>query len=256
MSVLDARRSASLMAAACAAIVVTAMPSWSDVARAEAQTPSQTPVPRNQSAPSPMRTNASPTAPSAAVGNPQPTAPRNGSPAKPAIPPAIPTGTTVPSDYVIGADDVLTIFFWREKEMSGDVQVRPDGRISLPLLNDIEVAGLTPEQLRVRITEAASQLLEEPNVTVVVKQINSRKVFITGNVLKPGPYPLIGPISVIQLIAMAGGVAEYADEENIGITRTENGKQVRLPFNYKDFKRGRQLQQNIPLKPGDTVIVP
>ena len=180
---------------------------------------------------------------------------RNASAARNAAPVA-PTGVALPSDYVIGPDDVLTVFFWREKDLSGDVAVRPDGRISLPLLNEVQAAGLTPEQLRVRLTEAAAQLLEEPNVTVVVKGINSRKVFITGQVGKPGPYPLMGPLTVAQLITVAGGVQEYADAKNITILRTENGKQISIRFNYDEVKRGKKLQQNIELKPGDTIIVP
>jgi polysaccharide biosynthesis/export protein len=170
--------------------------------------------------------------------------------------PVAPAGTTVPADYVIGPDDVLTVIFWREKELSGDVSVRPDGRISLPLLNDVNAAGLTPDELRLRLTEAANELLEEPTVTVVVKQINSRRVFITGQVGKPGPYPLVGPMTVVQLIALAGGVHEYADEKNISIFRVENGRQVSLRFNYRDFKKRKNLEQNVELKPGDTVIVP
>ena len=179
---------------------------------------------------------------------------------KPAVSPnastSTPTGAPVPADYVIGPDDVLTIVFWREKELSGDVAVRPDGRISLPLLNDIEAVGLTPEQLRARVTEAAGKLLEEPTVTVIVKAINSRKVFITGQVGKPGPYPLTGPTTVVQLLTMAGGVLEYADEKEISILRTENGKQIRLRFNYDEVKKGKKLEQNILLKPGDSIIVP
>jgi polysaccharide biosynthesis/export protein len=171
-------------------------------------------------------------------------------------PPPVPAPTPVPADYVIGPDDVLTIVFWREKDLSGDVSVRPDGHISLPLMNDIEAAGLTPEQLRLRITEAADKYIEAPTVTVVVKQINSRKVFITGQVNKPGPYPMTGPTTVLQLIAMAGGVLEYADQKNIQILRTENGRPVSLRFNYDEVKRGKKLQQNIALKPGDSVIVP
>ena len=169
---------------------------------------------------------------------------------------AIPTAAPLPTDYVIGPDDVLTIVFWREKDLSGDVAVRPDGRISLPLLNDIDAAGLTPEQLRLRVTEAAEKLLETPTVTVVVKQINSRKVFITGQVGKPGPYPLSGPTTVVQLITMAGGVLEYADDKNISILRSEGGKQISLRFNYDEVKKRKKLEQNILLKPGDTVIVP
>ena len=161
-----------------------------------------------------------------------------------------------PGDYTIGPDDVLTIVFWKEKDMSSDVAVRPDGRISLPLLNDVDAAGLTPEQLRVKLAAAADKFLEEPTVTVVVKQINSRKVFITGQVPKPGPYPLTGPTNVVQLIAMAGGVLEYADAENIVIMRTVNGKPVSYEFNYKDVSKRKNLGQNIELKPGDTIIVP
>ena len=170
--------------------------------------------------------------------------------------PVIPTGATVPGDYVIGPGDVLTIIFWREKDLSGDVAVRPDGKISLPLLNDVEAAGLTPEELRLRVTAAAEKLIEEPTVTVVVKQINSRQVFITGQVAKPGPYPLNGPTTVVQLLAIAGGVLEYADDKNIAIMRTENGKPVSLRFNYDQVKKRRNLEQNIQLKPGDTIIVP
>jgi polysaccharide biosynthesis/export protein len=167
-----------------------------------------------------------------------------------------PAAVVVPADYVIGAEDVLTILFWREKEMSSEVRVRPDGRISLPLINDIMAAGLTPEELRLQVTAAAVKFVDAPTVSVGVKEIHSRKVFITGQVAKPGPYPLGGPTTIAQLIAMAGGVLEYADEKNIGIFRTENGRQVSLQFNYKDFKRRKNLEQNIALKPGDTIVVP
>jgi len=165
-------------------------------------------------------------------------------------------GIETPADYVIGIDDSLTIVFWREKEMSADVTVRPDGMISLPLLNDIKAAGLTPEQLRLKVSEAASRFVEEPTVTVVVKAINSRKVFITGQVGKTGAYPLGGATTVLQLIAMAGGLQEYADARKITINRVENGTQVSLRFNYRDVAAGKNLKQNIELKPGDTVIVP
>jgi polysaccharide export outer membrane protein len=169
---------------------------------------------------------------------------------------AAPTGVATPAGYTIGHDDNLAIVFWREKELSADVVVRPDGMISLPLLNDIRAEGLTPEQLRQQLTTAASKFVEEPTVTVVVKAINSRKVFITGQVGKPGPYPLGGPTTVLQLIAMAGGIAEYADKSKIVVLRTEGGKPVALRFNYKEVMTGKKLQQNVELKPGDSVIVP
>jgi len=169
---------------------------------------------------------------------------------------AAPAGVTPPTDYIIGADDQLTIMFWREKDMSADVIVRPDGKITLPLLNEVQAAGLTPEQLRVKVTDEAKRYVEEPNATVVVRQINSRKVFITGQVGKGGPYPLSSSMTVLQLISMAGGLNEYAKASKISIMRTENGKPLRLPFNYKDVIEGKNLKQNIELKPGDTVIVP
>ncbi|MBA3297709.1 MAG: polysaccharide biosynthesis/export family protein [Acidobacteria bacterium] len=168
----------------------------------------------------------------------------------------IPSGVSTPANYLIGPDDVLVVVFWREKEMSSEVTVRPDGKISLPLLNDVQAAGFTPEQLRVQLTEAASKFIEEPTVSVVIKQINSRKVFVTGQVTKPGPYPLSGPATVLQILSTAGGLLEYADAKHILIMRTENGQSVSYKFNYKDVSKGKNLKQNIELRPGDTIIVP
>ena len=176
--------------------------------------------------------------------------PNNGSSSAPA-------GVPVPAGYVIGPEDVLSVVFWRNQEMSGDFIVRPDGQISMPLLNDVQAAGLTPDQLREIVTKAATKFLEgDPTVTVVVKAINSRKAHITGMVQKPGPYPLMAPTTVLQLISMAGGLHEFADSKKIRIVRTENGRQVSFTFNYKEVSQGKNLKQNIELKPGDTVIVP
>src|SRR5262245_28213474 len=179
---------------------------------------------------------------------------------KPSTPPpaaaAAPAGVTPPADYVIGPDDQLTIMFWRETDMSAEVSVLRDGKITLPLLNEVLAAGLTPEQLRIKVTDEAKRYVEEPNATVVVRQINSRKVFINGQVGRGGPYPLSSTMTVLQLISMAGGLNEYAKASKISIMRTENGKQLRFPFNYKDVIEGKNLKQNIDLKPGDTVIVP
>jgi polysaccharide export outer membrane protein len=161
-----------------------------------------------------------------------------------------------PADYVIGPEDLLGIVFWREKDLSADVSVRPDGRISLPLLNDVVAAGLTPTELRERLTEEARRYVEDPNVTVVVRQINSRRVFVTGEVMKPGPYPLTAPTTVLQMLAMAGGLREYADAKNILIMRLENGRTVSYAFNYRDVSKRRNIRQNIELKPGDTIVVP
>ena len=166
------------------------------------------------------------------------------------------TGVALPSDYTIGPDDILSIVFWRDKEMSSDVVVRPDGRITLPLLNDVQAGGLTPDLLRARIVEQASKFYEEPNVSVVVKQINSRRVYVTGLVMKPGAYPISTPTTVLQLLSVAGGVTEFADTKNIMVMRTENGQQKGYRFNYGEVKKGRNLKQNILLQPGDTVVVP
>ena len=162
----------------------------------------------------------------------------------------------LPPDYVIGPDDVLDVRFWKDQDMSGEFVVRPDGRISLPLLNDVAAAGLTPEQLRVRLIEEARRYVETPNATVIVKTINSRKVFITGQVEKPGPYPLTSRVTVVQLIAMAGGLREYADAGKIIIMRSENGRVTPLRFDYTKLAEGRNVSQNVELRPGDTVIVP
>ncbi|MGB7218279.1 MAG: polysaccharide biosynthesis/export family protein [Vicinamibacterales bacterium] len=163
----------------------------------------------------------------------------------------------LPPGYVIGAQDVLQIVFWRDKDMSTDaVMVRPDGKISLPLLNEIQAAGLTPEQLHAKLMEAATKYIEDPNVTVVVKEIRSRNVFITGYVAKPGAYPLTVDLNVLQFIALAGGVLDFADTKNIRVIRTENGRQQYHKFNYADVIKEKNAGQNIMLKPGDTVVVP
>jgi len=177
-------------------------------------------------------------------------------PATPEAPAPVAPPVVVPPDYIIGPEDVLSIVYWRDKDMSTDAAVRPDGKISLPLLNDVQAAGLTPAQLRDSLVAESKKYIADPNVTVVVKQINSRRVFITGEIGKPGTYVLSGPTTVLQLIALAGGVRDYADVKKIQIIRTENGKPVSHLFNYKDVMQGKNLQQNIELKPGDTVIIP
>jgi polysaccharide biosynthesis/export protein len=192
----------------------------------------------------------------AALGSASLAAQQQPTPTPPAATPAPAAGTPVPDDYVIGPEDVLSIVYWRDKDMTTDVAVRPDGKISLPLLNDVQAAGLTPVQLRDNLTEVSKKYFEDPNVSIVVKQMNSRKVFITGQVNKPGPYPLVAPTTVLQLISMAGGLQEYADSKKIIIVRNENGRPVSFPFNYKDVASRKNLGQNILLKPGDTVIVP
>lgn len=159
-----------------------------------------------------------------------------------------------PSDYVIGSDDVVGVLFWRDEAMSIDATVRPDGKITLPMLNDVQAAGFTPEQLRAQIAERAKEFIDAPNVTVVVRQMNSRKVFITGEVTRPGSYVVNTPVTVLQLIALAGGVSEFAKTKEITVIRP--GEVRPMLFNYDEVRRGRHFEQNIVLKPGDTVIVP
>jgi polysaccharide export outer membrane protein len=201
--------------------------------------------------PAPAAPTAKPAAPTAKPGA-QPPAPQ------PTVKPGATVVAEVPMapDYVIGSGDILSIVFWRQPEMSAEVVVRPDGRISIPLLNEVEVKGLTPEQLRVKLTTEAQKFVQDPNVTVVVKQIHSRIVYITGQVARPGPYALTTSMTVLQLLSTAGGLLEYADEKNVTIMRDVNGKTVHYTFNYKDILNRKNLKQNIELKPNDTIIVP
>lgn len=202
-------------------------------------------------------TSLSAQAPASTAARGQQPATRPAAAQRPSVPPPVlPEGVPAPPGYLIGPDDVLSIVYWRDKDMSNEVVVRPDGKISLPLLNDVQAAGLTPEQLGEQLTAESKEYIEDPTVTVVVKEIKSRKVYITGSVGKIGSYELSGPTTVLQLIAMAGGLGEYADTKNIVILRNENGKQVTYRFNYKEVASRKKLAQNIELKPGDTVIVP
>lgn len=168
--------------------------------------------------------------------------------------PAVGPADDLPAGFVIGPEDVLSIVFWRDKEMSTQVTVRPDGKISLPLLDEVQAAGLTPAELRAHLIAESKRFFGNPNVTVVVDRVNSRKVFITGQVVKPGPYVITAPTTVLQLIALAGGLKDFADSKNITIVRHEGGRTSSYLFNYREIRRN--LRQNIDLKPGDTVVVP
>jgi polysaccharide biosynthesis/export protein len=157
--------------------------------------------------------------------------------------------------FVIGVGDILTVTFWRDQRLSGDVLVRPDGKISLPLLNDLPAAGRTPEELAATLGQAAAKFITESDVTVTVKEVHSRRVFVVGEVTTPGAITLTGEMNVLQAIAVAGGLHEYADRKNIVVLRTERGQEKRLTFNYDDVLKGKNLKQNILLQPGDTVVV-
>jgi len=166
-----------------------------------------------------------------------------------------PAATVVPPGYVIGADDLLSIRFWSDTQLSADVVVRPDGKISIPLLNDVQAAGLTPEQLNAALEKAASKYIAEPDATVIVREVRSRKVYVLGQVARPNTVTLNADMNVLQVLTAVGGLLEYADKGNIIIVRAENGRERRFKFNYNDVVKGKNVQQNILLQPGDTVIV-
>ena len=159
------------------------------------------------------------------------------------------------SDYVIGADDVLHISVWKEPDLSETLPVRPDGKISMPLLNDVPAAGLTPLQLKDSITEKLKKYIADPRVTVVVTAMNSRRDFVTGEVLHSGPMPLLPHMTMLQALSQAG-FTQFANLKGIYLLRTQNGKQEKVPFNYKEVVKGNHPEQNIVLKPGDTLVVP
>jgi len=173
---------------------------------------------------------------------------------KPAAADSVPT-PVAGSDYVIGADDTLQISVWKEPDLTESLPVRPDGKISLPLLNDIPAAGLTPMQLKDSITEKLRKYIADPRVTVVVTAMNSRRVFVTGEVLHTGAMPLLPNMTILQALS-AAGFTQFANLKNVYLLRSENGRQVKLPFNYKDVVKGNHPEQNIALKPGDTVVDP
>jgi len=165
-----------------------------------------------------------------------------------------PAVATTDASYKIGPQDVLRIDVWKEAEISRTAPVRPDGKISLPLLNDVQAAGLTPMELAISITEGLKKFVNNPQVTVSVSEINSRRVYVTGEVNKPGAYPLLPNMTALQLVTSAGGFTQFARPKNIFVLRTEGGKQVKHPFKYKEVLNGNS--DDIPLRPGDTIVVP
>jgi polysaccharide export outer membrane protein len=160
-----------------------------------------------------------------------------------------------PSDYIIGADDVLRISVWKETEMEVTLPVRPDGKISIPLLDDVQAAGLTPMQLGGSIREKLKKFIADPRVTVVVTAMNSQRIYVLGEVLHTGPMTLMPHMTVLQALSTAG-FTQFANTKGIYLLRTENGQQTKTKFNYKEAIKGNGNQQNIVLKPGDTLVVP
>jgi polysaccharide biosynthesis/export protein len=159
-------------------------------------------------------------------------------------------------DYKIGPGDVLRIDVWKEPDISRQTPVRPDGKISLPLLNDVQAGGLTTMQLTVSVTEGLKKFITNPQVTVGLVEINSRRIYVNGEVLRAGAFPLLPNMTVLQALSSAGGFTQFARTKNIYVLRTEDGKQVKYPFNYKEAINGKKPEQNIVLKSGDVIVVP
>jgi polysaccharide export outer membrane protein len=166
----------------------------------------------------------------------------------------LPSRTEPPNGYRVGPDDELTISVWHEPELSQAVVVRPDGMITLPLLNDVKISGLTTEDTQALLTERLKAVVNDPQVTVIVKAVKSRKVFLVGNAAKQGEYPLTGSMTVLELLAQAGGLGQFAKTRSIYVLRKEDGKEIRLPVDYKKALSGKG--RNPELMPGDMVVVP
>lgn len=163
----------------------------------------------------------------------------------------------VPDDYVIGAGDVLQISVWKEPDASvPNVVVRPDGKVSLPILKEVDAIGLTPMQLEKVLTEKLSRFIPAADVTVVVTAINSKKIYVLGAVKKEGPIPYTYRMTIMQALSEAGGLNDYAKRKKIYVLRMENGKEYRLPFDYNAALKGEHMELNIPLLPGDTLVIP
>jgi len=159
-------------------------------------------------------------------------------------------------NYVIGPQDTLDISVWKEPDLTRTVPVRPDGKISLPLLDDVQAGGLTPAQLKAEITQRLKKYFTDPRVTVTVTTIASQRIYVLGEVTRAGAYPLLPEMTLLQALSSAGGFTQFANTKNIYLLRVENGKQVKHPFNYKDVVNGKNTAQNTVLKAGDTIVVP
>lgn len=161
------------------------------------------------------------------------------------------------TDYVIGADDVLAINVWKENEISRDVAVRPDGKISLPLVGELQAAGLHPVDLQKQIADKLQSYISNPEVTVIVQSVKSKKINVVGEVNRPGEYMLTTSMNVLDAIALCGGFKDFAKQSKIYVLRTGPGStKTRIPFNYKRVIKGKDLAENIQLQPGDTIVVP
>jgi polysaccharide biosynthesis/export protein len=170
-------------------------------------------------------------------------------------PAAIASPTQAGAEYVIGPEDVLHVAVWKEADLTATLPVRPDGKISLPLLNDVQASGLTPQQLAASLTEKLKKYIADPRVTIVVTTINSKRIYLMGEVLHSGATPLSPNMTVLQALSSAG-LNQFANTKGIYVLRTVNGKQQKLPVNYRKLVKGERIEQNYLLQPGDTIVVP
>jgi polysaccharide export outer membrane protein len=160
-------------------------------------------------------------------------------------------------EFIIGPEDVLSVIVWHEPEFTNSrVIVRPDGKIGITLLNDVQASGLAPKQLQARLTEELKKYISNPQVSIIVQEIHSQVAYVTGAVNRPGVYALGGPTTVMEILVRAGGLGEFAKVDDIQILRKEGEKQRRFRFNYKLFSEGKDYQQNILIRSGDMIIVP
>jgi len=169
--------------------------------------------------------------------------------------PTAPSSSAAGPEYIIGPEDVLHVAVWKETDLTATLPVRPDGKISLPLLDDVQAAGLTPKQLADSITAKLKKYVADPRVTVVVTAINSKRIYMVGEVLHTGAMPMLPNMTVLQALSSAG-INQFANTKGIYVLRTENGKQEKLPVNYRKIIKGDLIQQNYVLQPGDTIVVP
>lgn len=239
---------------------------------AEAKSTENTKGEKTDKTDSPEKTAAAHSAPGPAESSPTPPAaaatfdsPAGGtsvsSMAAPTVTPPAPAKTkpvSSPDEYRIGDGDVIQVSVWGERDASvGSIVVRPDGMITMPLIKDVKVSGLTPAEAEKSISELLSKVIKVPDVTVIVNQTNSKKVFLVGGgIKKEGPIPYTYRMTVMQALSEAGGLTDYAKRKKIYILRTENGRQFQLPFDYDAVLKGQRMEVNIPLQPGDTLVVP
>jgi polysaccharide export outer membrane protein len=173
-----------------------------------------------------------------------------------AVADSAPAAQTVDPSYIVQPGDTLTVTVWKEQDLQGDILVRPDGGLTFPLAGEVQAAGHTVEDIRKTLQSRLTKYIPDPVVTVLVKKTDGSRIFVVGKVNRPGDFPLIRPMDVMQALSLAGGATPYADVNGIKVLRRDGTRQEEFPFRYDDVRRGKNLSQNILLHSGDTVIVP